>query len=67
MSGNGTQTGCSFCYADIPYGSPGITVYEEQDTILCRHCSGHGPGEELPAAKVYVSSKDFETLQKKAA
>lgn len=59
--------GCSYCYADINFGDTGITVYDEQDTILCSKCSGYEAKEKnAPAAKVYVSSTAFSELKKAA-
>lgn len=58
--------GCSFCYADINYGDPGITVYEAQDTILCSKCSGNEKASDAPAVKIYVNPAHFAELKKAA-
>ena len=31
--------GCSWCQADVDWGDEGITIYENQDKILCADCS----------------------------
>lgn len=64
---HGGQTGCSWCFADIPYGTPGITVYHNQDTILCPKCSGFDVMPDTsPMARVYVDSDRFSKLKKAA-
>lgn len=63
----GGQLGCSYCYSDIPFGTPGITVYNSQDTILCPKCSGYeGKEKNAPIAKIYVDSEEFLKLKKAA-
>jgi hypothetical protein len=61
----GSQVGCSYCFEDIAFGDP-VTVYEQQDTILCKKCSGYEETEKPPAARIFVSPSDFETLKKAA-
>jgi predicted glutamine amidotransferase len=61
----GNQVGCSYCYKDIAYGDS-ITVYEQQDTILCSTCSGFDGDERAPLARIYVSPPDFKALQEAA-
>jgi hypothetical protein len=60
---------CSWCWEGLEYGTPGVTVYDEQDTILCRKCGGHENTNDecLPALKLYVSPENFRKLEKKAA
>lgn len=61
------QTGCSFCYANINFGDTGITVYDDQDTILCSKCSGYeGKEKNAPAAKIYLNRQHFAELKKAA-
>ena len=64
---SGSCTGCSFCFKDINYGDVGLTVYEQQDTILCAECSGHDEEKkETPALKYYTGSQHFLELKRAA-
>lgn len=64
--GKGAQ-GCSWCYKDIDFGDTGITVFDDQDTILCSECSGYeGKEKNAPAAKIYVGHQHFAELKKAA-
>lgn len=60
------QTGCSFCSKEIEFGETGITVYEEQDTILCSECSGNTGDDNAAKLKMYVSPQHYAELRKAA-
>jgi hypothetical protein len=56
--------GCSWCQDNIAFGDTGITVYPEQNMILCATCSGH-TGEvttETPS-RVYLAPTQFEAMR----
>lgn len=48
------QYGCSWCSADVDKDDPGVTIYLNQDSILCGNCSGYNNPRVV---------KDFETPQ----
>lgn len=60
------QSGCSFCAKEIKFGDAGITVYDEQDTILCAECSGNIGDDTAAKLKVYVSPQHYAELRKAA-
>lgn len=52
-------SGCSWCLEDIDWSEPGITVYEESETVLCQKCA-----PTRPTNRVFVSAVDFESFRK---
>jgi predicted glutamine amidotransferase len=51
-----SKYGCSWCQADVEYGDSGITIYETDDAILCRDCSGNGN-----STRIYADPEGFAT------
>jgi len=38
-----TVNGCNYCGADIKYGDTGLTVFIDDERVLCGSCSGNDP------------------------
>lgn len=53
--------GCSWCGAAIDVEEPGITVFEEIDSILCPKCSGQ-KSAKIPQTRVFAKAKFFDQL-----
>lgn len=54
--------GCSYCFAELPWGSTGVTVYQRNKLVLCRNCSGHHEDEDRPTNRVHVSGAEMDAL-----
>lgn len=49
--------GCQWCSADVDINDPGVTVYLNQDTVLCGNCSGH---DNPRVVKDYDGAEDLK-------
>lgn len=48
--------GCSWCGNVIDFDEPGLTVYVEQDKVLCPSCTGNtGSKGKIPTTRIYIS------------
>jgi predicted glutamine amidotransferase len=56
------KMGCSYCFSRLNYGDGGITVYDEEDVILCAECSGYKGATLKTRAKIYLSGTVYDTL-----
>lgn len=56
--------GCSWCQETLEFSDPGVTIYERDDMILCRKCSGFGDVEDhqLPYARIYTDKGTIQAL-----
>jgi DNA-directed RNA polymerase subunit RPC12/RpoP len=50
--------GCSYCGADVNEDDPGLTIFTEDDVILCKSCSKHATDD----VKIYASSSAMQHL-----
>lgn len=53
---------CCFCWKDIEFDTPGVTVLDTVDKVLCPRCSGHSSLEEQPATRIYVQGSVLDNL-----
>jgi hypothetical protein len=66
--GNGAT--CTYCYQPIVFGEPGVTIYEEQDVVLCKTCGGMEQKTDMVSARIVVPTNRFLEINsqlKKAA
>lgn len=54
--------GCFFCGADVKFGDPGVTIFERDKNVLCRHCSDYPESLENPPVRVYVRASAFDAI-----
>ncbi len=57
-----THSGCGWCGKPVVFGEQGITIYERDEKLMCRECSGYQPHMENPPTRIYVRPADFEKL-----
>lgn len=51
--------GCSWCHNDIPFGSPGISIYEMTGHILCSDCT-----DNKDTTRIYTHRAEIEAFKK---
>ncbi len=50
--------GCSYCGADVDENSEGMTIFTEDDVVLCKDCGKHGDND----VRVYACSSSMQHL-----
>jgi predicted glutamine amidotransferase len=57
--------GCSYCQADVHFHDPGIMIFERDDMILCRGCSGQeipDADNAVPPVKIIIPGTAMDNL-----
>ena len=60
-----SKYGCCWCGGDVQFNTPGVTIYDRDDLLLCPPCSGHVTTSEdvtLPASRIIVSKGTLDSL-----
>lgn len=58
-----TKHGCTFCQHDVPWGTPGVTVFTKEEMVLCPRCSGNNDPKELnPTSRIYVKGSHIDAM-----
>lgn len=56
------EAGCFFCGAPVDFGDVGVTIFQRDQTVLCRKCSDHPDDKENPPVRIYLRASAFDAI-----